>query len=109
MRTELGYVTSAQEDRMEIDRRAFLASLRTAAVVEAMPSEALADSLEHHMMDTLDEQAAPNNELAARRGTGSIFAPGGTQREIKTLDQMPEKPTLVDFFKLRFAPATHVL
>src|SRR6478672_8842657 len=54
---------------MEIDRRAFLASLGTAAVVEAMPSEALADALE----------------------------------------QMPERPTLVDFFKLRFAPATHVL
>src|SRR5437660_3709366 len=94
---------------MEIDRRAFLASLGTAAVVEAMPSEARADALEHHMMDQLDEQASPNNELAVRRGAGSIFAPGGAQREIKTLDQMPEKPTLVDFFKLRFAPATHVL
>ena len=93
---------------MEIDRRAFLASLGTAAVVEAMPSEALADALEHHMMDTLDEQAAPNNALAVRRGAGSIFAPGG-EREIKTLEQMPERPTLVDFFKLRFAPATHVL
>jgi hypothetical protein len=94
---------------MEIDRRAFLASLGTAAVVEAMPSEARADALEHHMMGQLDEQASPNNDLAVRRGTGSIFAPGGAQREIKTLDQMPEKPTLVDFFKLRFAPATHVL
>jgi len=93
---------------MEIDRRAFLASLGTAAVVEAMPSEALADALEHHMMDTLDEQAAPNNALAVRRGAGSIFAPGG-EREIKTLEQMQERPTLVDFFKLRFAPATHVL
>jgi hypothetical protein len=94
---------------MEIDRRAFLASLGTAAVVEAMPSEALADALEHHMMGTLDEQAAPKNELAVRRGAGSIFAPNGQQREIKTLEQMPDKPTLVDFFKLRFAPATHVL
>ena len=97
---------------MEIDRRAFLATLGTAAVVEAMPSEALADALEHHMMDTLDEQGAANNELTIRKGAGSIFGPGGMSsgvRTLKTLDAMPDKPTLVDFFKLRFAPATHVL
>ena len=98
---------------MEIDRRAFLATLGTAAVVEAMPSEALADALEHHMMETLDEQGAANNELSTiRRGAGSIFGaggPSGGQRELKKLDPMPEKPTLVDFFKYRFAPATHVL
>jgi predicted HD phosphohydrolase len=29
--------------------------------------------------------------------------------EIKKLEPMPEKPSLVDFFKYRFAPATHVL
>ena len=39
---------------MEIDRRAFLASLGGAAVIETMSSEALADALEHHMMDSLD-------------------------------------------------------
>ena len=98
---------------MEIDRRAFLATLGTAAVVEAMPSEALADALEHHMMETLDEQAAANNPLAIRRGAGSIFGPGGPNssgvREVTPLAPMPDKPTLVDFFKLRFAPATHVL
>src|SRR5712691_6361636 len=66
-----------REDRMEIDRRAFLATLGTAAVVEAMPSEALADALEHHMMDTLDEQGAANNELTIRKGAGSIFGAGG--------------------------------
>src|SRR2546427_718667 len=97
---------------MEIDRRAFLATLGTAAVVEAMPSEALADALEHHMMDTLDEQGAANNELIIRKGAGSIFGPGGMSsgvRTLKPLDQMPQKPTLVDFFTSRFAPATHVL
>ena len=98
---------------MEIDRRAFLATLGTAAVVETMPSEALADALEHHMMETLDEQGAANNALTIRRGAGSLFggggSSGGTARELKTLEPMPDKPTLVDFFKLRFAPATHVL
>jgi predicted HD phosphohydrolase len=97
---------------MEIDRRAFLATLGTAAVVEAMPAEALADSLEHHMMETLDEQGASNNQLAIRRGAGSIFGAGGTSgsgRELKELEPMPARPTLVDFFALRFAPATHVL
>jgi hypothetical protein len=89
---------------MDVNRRAFLATLGTAAVIESMPSEALADALEHHMMDTLDEQAT-GNELKIRRGAGSIFG-GGGQGE---LEAMPDKPTLVDFFKYRFAPATHVL
>ena len=34
---------------MQFDRRAFLATLGTAAAINAMPSEALADALEHHM------------------------------------------------------------
>jgi hypothetical protein len=93
---------------MEIDRRAFLATLGGAAAVEAMPSEALADALEHHMMEAIDQQAAPNNQLAIRRGTGSIFSGRGGEPP-RTLEPMPEKPTLVDFFQRRFAPATHVL
>ena len=91
---------------MEIDRRVFLATLGGAAAIEAMPSEALADALEHHMMDAIDQQAAANNQLAVRRGTGSLFSRSG---EPRPLEPMPEKPTLVDFFERRFAPATHVL
>ena len=83
---------------MEIDRRAFLATLGTAAAINAMPSETLADALEHHMMETLDEQTTTN--------AGTLFAGG---RNVKKLEPMPEKPTLVDFFKYRFLPATHVL
>ena len=97
---------------MEIDRRAFFATLGSAAVIEAMPSEALADALEHHMMHMIDEQGAANNELTIRHGAGSIFRASGSSSghpELKKLEAMPEKPTLVDFFKLRFAPATHVL
>jgi hypothetical protein len=33
---------------MQFDRRAFLATLGTAAAINAMPSEPLADALEHH-------------------------------------------------------------
>jgi hypothetical protein len=88
---------------MEVDRRAFLATLGSAAAIEAMPSEARAEALEHYMSDVLDEQAT-GNELKVRRGTGSLFAESG-----RILEAMPVKPTLVDFFTLRFAPATHVL
>jgi hypothetical protein len=109
---------------MEIDRRAFIASLGGAAAIELMPSESLADALEHHMIERLDaggEAAAPmDGEAAAladdvqvvRRGAGSIFGGGGLgggRTELKPLDPMPERPTLVDFFDHRFAPATHVL
>jgi hypothetical protein len=99
---------------MEIDRRAFLATLGGAAAVEAMPHEARADALEHYMMDLIDEQGAQNNQLAVRRGAGSVFSGRGEptaegRLEPRTLEAMPAKPTLADFFKLRFAPATHVL
>ena len=92
---------------MEIDRRAFIAALGGAAAIETMASEELADALEHHMMDAIDQQGAPNNQLAIRRGAGSIFSIRGA--DPKPLEPMPEKPTLVDFFERRFAPATHVL
>ena len=96
---------------MGIERRAFLATLGTAAVVKAMPSEALADALEHHMMETLNDETT-TNELKVRRGAETLFggpSPSGVAPELKALEPMPEKPTLVDFFQYRFAPATHVL
>jgi hypothetical protein len=88
---------------MELDRRAFLSALGSAAAVEAMSSEARAEALEHYMSDALDDQAT-GNELKVRRGTGSLFG-----ETAKDLAPMPPAPTLVDFFTLRFAPATHVL
>jgi hypothetical protein len=96
---------------MGIDRRAFLAALGATAVIKAMPSEALADALEHHMMETLDDETT-TNELKVRRGAGYLFGgpkPSGATPELTALDPMPEIPTLVDFFEHRFAPATHVL
>ena len=108
---------------MEIDRRAFIASLGGAAVVDAMSSEAKAEALEHYMSDLLDGTAghAPHGEIeqvvpappeaTSRRGAGSLFVPSGpaNARKMPELAPMPDKPTLVDFFKLRWAPANHVL
>ena len=107
---------------MEIDRRAFIAGLGGVAVVNAMDHEARADALEHHMEHVLDEQVQANQggqkfptvaELEAqidtrnyRRGVGNLFARGSN---VSRLEPLPAKPTLVDFFKLRFQPANHVL
>jgi hypothetical protein len=108
---------------MEIDRRAFFAGLGGVAAVSLMDSEAKADALEDFLGDQLDEAVANKQgtakkfptvaELDAqietrtyRRGVGSLFAGG---RKVKRVVPMPDKPTLVDYFTLRFAPANHVL
>jgi hypothetical protein len=112
---------------MEIDRRAFFATLGGAAAISAMDSEAKADALEDYMSEQLDNAASGSTpttsadkkfptvaELDAqittrdyRRGVGTLFANNG--RNVKKLEPMPANPTLLDFFKLRFAPANHVL
>lgn len=112
---------------MEIDRRAFLASLGGMAVVSRLDSEAKAEALEHYLTARLDASVAGglvlDGEAAAaqvtpappdatiRRGAGSLFGPQGPagNRRMPVLPAMPERPTLIDFFKYRFAPATHVL
>jgi hypothetical protein len=119
---------------LEIDRRAFIASLGGAAAVAAMDHEARADALEHYAEHRLDEMIADNQaggaaaaqaqapfpsvaELEAqvasrptRRGVGSLFVAGGRAGgNVKILEKMPKNPTLVDFFNLRFMPANHVL
>ena len=111
---------------MEIDRRAFIASLGGAAAVAAMDHEAKAEALEHYMEEQLDQQVAANQggqpekfptvaEIEAqietrpfRRGTGGVFT-GQRGQNVKKLEPMPDKATLQDFFRLRFAPANHVL
>src|SRR5262245_38292210 len=88
---------------MEVDRRAFFATLGSAAVISRMPDEEKAEALEHYMTDVLDQQATTsgNNELVIRRGSGDLFGSqgqnGGAPRVLKQLERMPEKPTLVDF------------
>jgi hypothetical protein len=88
---------------MHIDRRGFLATLGTTAAISAMPSEALADALEHHMIEKLDAETTAD-EPKVRLGTGLLFGgplpSGKAPTELKKLEPMPEKPTLVDFFRV---------
>ncbi len=111
---------------MEIDRRAFIASLGGAAAVSLMDHEAKAEALEHYMEEQLDQAVAAQGqgqpdkfptvaEIEAqietrpyRRGTGGVFV-GQRGQNVKKLQPMPAKPTIQDFFELRFAPANHVL
>ncbi len=103
---------------MEIERRAFLASIGGAAAASLMDSEAKADALEHYMEEQLDQAAEKKFPTAAeiegqiesrsyRRGAGTLFA--SSRGNVKRLRPMPANPTLLDFFELRFAPANHVL
>ena len=109
---------------MELDRRKFFAGLGGAAAVGLMSDEAKADALEDFMTEELDaavaggadekekfptaaELEAQIETRSTRRGMGSIFGTG--RANVQILPAMPEKPTLLDFYKLRFTGSTHVL
>ena len=112
---------------MEFDRKTFLASLGGAAALNLMSDEAKADALEDHMLfqlnqaSSLTSPARPGEKFPTaaeveaqietrptRRGVGNLFA--SARGNVKKLQPMPEKPTLVDFFKLRFmGTSNHVL
>src|SRR5271170_3382810 len=100
---------------MEIDRRAFFAGLGGVAAVAAMADEAKAEALEHHMMlqlnvanqanpsakfPTVAEVSAQIETQPTRRGAGNLFV--SHTGNVKRLAPLPEQPTLVDFYKLRF-------
>src|SRR3989442_16041946 len=85
---------------MEVDRKSFAASGRSKA--RALSSEGRADALEEAMMKKLGGPAV-------RRGTGLLFGgltPGGLPLALGALAAMPPRPTIVEFFKLRFMPHT---
>ena len=113
-----------------IDRRAFIASLGGAAAVAAMGHEERAEALEHYAENRLNELALQNQGGAAqagqdrpyptvaeleaqidqrptRRGAGNLFV--SNRGNVRRLEKMPPNPTLLDFFRLRFQPANHVL
>ena len=113
---------------IEVDRRAFFATLGGAAAVAAMSSEAKADALEDYLTQQLNEGAAPASggsgpakkfptaaEIEAdietrrfRRGVGTLF--NSNNGNMKRLTPMPAKPTLTDYFNLRFNQVSnHVL
>lgn len=119
---------------LEIDRRAFIASLGGAAAVSRMSHEARADALEDYSIQKLDEAVAQAGQTAgaagqpetfptmaeiesridgsaSRRGVGNLFL-GTNARPIKRLESLPKRPTLIDFFEKRFKVAgayNHVL
>ncbi|MGH9349511.1 MAG: hypothetical protein ACRD26_19845 [Vicinamibacterales bacterium] len=104
---------------MEIDRRAFIASAGGAAALAVMTADQKADALEHYLQQQLDEPKkfptvaeleAKNLDLdrRSRRGAGNLFVPND-EGKLRPLEKMPEKPTILDFFQYRFAPANHVL
>ena len=108
---------------MQIDRRLFIGSLGGAAAVKAMSHEAKAEALETYMIQQLNpasNSTAPQRfptvaEIEAqietrfyRRGVGNLFLTTAANGKVKKLEPMPAKPTLLDFFKLRFtATANH--
>ena len=78
-----------------------------------------ADALEHKMMRELDaiivrsrlftladgDTGTPNGPALLARSRGKYMLMGDDPR----LPKMPERPTLIDFFKHRFGPANHLL
>jgi hypothetical protein len=81
-----------------------------------MNSEAKADALEDYMLQQLVDGRVPLvSEIEARietrdyrRGVGNLFF--NPKGNVKRLAPMPERPTLADFFRLRFhGTSQHVL
>jgi hypothetical protein len=120
------------DTQLKADRKELIDSLGGDAAVRAMDHEARADALEDHLAKKLDVAVnrkakeyptVANHENAVdgrgyRRGIGRLFfhehnnrslEPDTDPLKVPRLRPMPEKPTLVDFFNLRFAPAAHLL
>jgi hypothetical protein len=87
---------------------------------DAMILAERADALEAKMMRELDDQiyvrsrlfmladgdaSIPNTAALVAQNPGKKFCMGDDAR----LPKMPERPTLIDFFKYRFGPANHLL
>lgn len=105
---------------LNIDRRAFIASLGGAAAVSLMTHEARADALEHYLGERLYAQVedGPGGsgtsfptaaELTAqiptrhyRRGTGGLFINAQAGENVALLPAMSAAPTLAEFFEKRF-------
>src|SRR6185295_7857787 len=115
---------------MKLDRRDFFAKLGGAAAVAAMTHEARADALEHYMMAAAAGPAAASTGSAGpaaagdgkpfptaaeveaqietqprRKGVGNLFT--SANGNMKRLPALPAKPTLVDYFKLRFTQTSN--
>jgi hypothetical protein len=97
-----------------MDRRSFLSNLSAATVASIAGGATLsqkADALEDAMSVELDKRIALPSFCNIQ--PQPVLMPGDNrpwyQHDEPRLPKMPAKPTLIDFFKLRFAPANHVL
>jgi hypothetical protein len=97
-----------------MDRRKFLASVGGASALAAMSATEKVDALEYAMTEELDTRVVrpgictafgsePMNSPKAKEG--AKFHMGHDPR----LPLMSDKPTLIEFFEKRFAPANHLL
>lgn len=95
---------------MNIDRRTFLEGLGGSAAIVLMSDEAKADALELHLLSqtkpaaqfpTAAEIEAQIDTQPNRKGVGNLFV--ARQGNVTRLVPLPQRPTLADYFKLRFA------
>ena len=107
------------------DRRDFIAALGGSAAVGLMSHEARADAMENALLaqsastprpvptepavgnpaaayPTVAQLAAQVPDLPRRRGTGAILFNAQAGAKLPLLPRLPDKPTLVDYFNLRF-------
>ena len=102
---------------MKIDRRAFLEALGGSAAIALMSDEAKADALEQHLLShansgpkfpTAAQIEAQIDTKPTRKGVGNLFV--ARQGNVSRLAPLPQRPTLADYFKLRFvATSNHCL
>ena len=97
-----------------MDRRSFLTatgSVAAATIASATTLSAKADALEHAMSEELDRRVV--TPAFCNIGDNAYGEPGDNrpflQGDDPRLPKMPERPTLLDFYQRRFAPANHVL
>src|SRR6185312_14509591 len=131
---ECDYNAPKQDRDMDVDRDALIQTLGGEAAVAKMDHEARADAIEDFMSDKLDAEilARKGNKTYPtvaeleerigtrdyRRGVGKLFRATPERIgfdellsgvKVDRLPPMPAKPTLFDFFELRFKPAGHLL
>lgn len=119
---------------MDTDRKELIDSLGGAEAVAKMSHEQRADALEDFQMEKLDAEVAARRKTGAfptvaeleaqvetrtwRLGSGKLFRPGdkmgrfegaGKGPQVQLLPKLPKNPTFYDYFRLRFAPGTHLL
>ena len=111
------------------DPKKVIAAIGGEASVTAVDCEMRAEALEQYKARSLDRACMASPTVADldkkissrtfRRGVGTLFCVGASTPFaeklpnetgfVQRLERMPEKPRLIDYFKLRFAPASHLL